>query len=478
MARAAVESTFSAENQATAAHLVALYDYARLCTVASESSRAQDALRRACLIDAPSDTATRTIRLHCLLEMTEVALMAGDAYEAQHAAREGVELSVSLVGAGHHAWAAATLGLARVRVMAGSLREALLLCDEAMAVLESAGATAVAKALVLRAEILARLRPGAPLLGEAPARQDEETLRALVEESVSPVPPVRWSVRADLLHAVLDRLDARLPALPIRARALQRLVWIHDAHGEPEAAAAVRQDLAAAYLEVGDALQASRTTTMRAILLESLDPAGATRVYGDAVAQAASLGPAEESAVRQMFGSFLATRGKRKSAALQLRAALVCAERTGDYFRVATAQGTLGVFLHHGKRFDEARPMLQSAVANLPPLRREALTARSHLQAHAGESVCSCEDPYVADAAGMMDHIQRAMPPGRGPSSVRVDDGRFQLEFDVELSDEESTLLDRLLRDGMRLLRGNTGAFLLDPDPDVPPESTRLRKRP
>jgi hypothetical protein len=480
MALADIEATFTDEASATGDHLLALDHYAQLCVHADDWALACDPLRRACQVAIPSDLDPNAVRLRMHGRLTEALLLAGEVEDADLVAKKTVTLAHALHGEGHAVWAQAVVLLARTAAASGRLREALLSCDEAMAALEKANTKQLASALIARAEVVARLRPGTPVLEAVPAQEDDDVLLRLLETILNPLPPRDWQVRAEVLRAVIGLLQARQRPgdVYLRACALELLGWVLEVSGDAAGAARVLAEVEAVHEERGDTGALFRATARRAVMLEHLDFTAACDTYEAALARAQGLEARDEAGVRLAFGMLLARHRKRKSAATQLRAALAVATQSGDTHEVAVAEGMLGVFLLRGDRRDEARPLLENALAAMPPLRREARYFRSHLLVLQGKIRDADEEAHEGETAALQTYIDRALPVGQRPRVRVEDDGRLRVEHAAGLSQQEAAHADRVVRDGARLMNQLLPLHLPEPDVEAPPESDRYLTEP
>src|SRR5262249_38303084 len=110
------------------------------------------------------------------------------------------------------------------------------------------------------------------------------------------------------------------------------------------------------------------------------------------------------SSVLRNYGVYLSDFPDRHDEAEQLlKEAVTAGETSRDKERHGEALSSLGIFLQHQQRPDEATPFLQEALDLLYPANTFALHARSHLDAIYSDADCHCNNMEDSIAASLQE---------------------------------------------------------------------------
>jgi tetratricopeptide (TPR) repeat protein len=442
-------------------YAVAQNDLGNLHGYFGDLKRAAAAYRLACAGPMPTEPQARRDRLTYLVNLANALDDLGELDEAERAHRDSVAGRREFYGADHPGYAFGLEPLAALLLRRGKAQEALQALDDAIENLWQNGHPRVASALAIRAEALKALGDPAPPFAGLEKLPDElitDLANTVLERSRKTDPVRARQVLADVLTLFDERFgpDHRytlnvLAAIAnheanmgergdadVRLGAIRRALRASDRLGRDEEALNALQGLAAALSQAGrndEALAA----------------------YQDALGRAREAGNrATASQVRRNYGLYLAELNRPAEAEEQLRAALADGEAAQDAERRGRAEASLGIFLMHQGRADEAGPLLDGALGHLDPAHADTVYARHHLNALRAGQACNCGDSGAALAEQLRAYVLQQVPEGLlDDLELRIEDGDVKVGVRLarEASPEELERLQILVNQAIYTFR-------------------------
>ena len=375
--KAAEETALQAVRDADAAHGSGSPELARayndLGSVLMQLSRfgaAVEAFKGACDGPFPSEDPARTDRLTYQTNLGLAYQYAEKFDEAEKVLRENLETRQTVFGPEHVGYAFGQEQLADLLLRQKRANDALELLNPAVATFFKQRHPRVAHAIALRAEALrANDRPEDAFANLNPL--PDEIIAEIGQTALSRVnlidPTLSRMVLGDLDQLLTKRFGENHPLVlrlvtaqadlegeqgkagdaRLRERAVRRAVSICDRLNQPK-----------------DAIQA--VLTLARVQVDGGKPEVALATYADAVKRADGQGDAARLAqARRDWGQLLAALKRAEGAERQLRQAVADAERSGDAILVGRIKVTLGVFLQHAGRADDAKSVLEDSIGKL-----------------------------------------------------------------------------------------------------------------
>ena len=428
---------------ASAEYARACYEYGSLLAAFGQVRRALPPFRDACAVRVAEPSAVKN-RLTYLVQLGELLRGVGELDEAEQVLRESLAGRSGFYGEDHAGYAFGLEPLAAVLLHKGRHDEALARVEQAIRVFVDTGHERVATALALRAEVVKVRDPDAPAF---PAIEAPASFFGAIAEAVF-ARAADWgggdgnaAARRALLQDTHELLCKQLPKDD--SLALQALSQIANYEQRLGAAAdferrcSAARELGAAFGRLGQERQAILCVLGLALAQsEAGDAEAALATYRDARERATALGVADlQVKVLRNTGLLLSQMDRRADAEKDLRAATELAERSGEEPELGACRSALGIFLQHGGALEEARTLLQRAVAGLDPANPDALCAQSHLQAIDTKSACGCGDMTDSIAASLERMVQAELPEG------------LLERLELEITDEDVRISVHLLRE-------------------------------
>jgi tetratricopeptide (TPR) repeat protein len=418
-----------------------------------QRDRAIEAYRAACEGPWPADGQDLRDRLTYSMNLGQSLEWAGRLEEAEQALRRGLEGRKAHYGREHSGYAFGLEPLATLMLRMGNAAVALEMLVEVVSNFARNRHPRIAGAIALRAEamkaagkteppfegldglppellgqisdkVLARIRQ--PFPGQAertPAhlivmRQVLADLVPLLERRLGEAHTATLGALA--MVANVERLLEDAGDEQIRSAAIRRAIDIHDRHGRVREALHAVMGLAMALGDAGHEEQA-------------------VEIYEDALRRAERLGdPVERAQALRNFGLCLSNLKRDAEAERRLREAVDivadapaavgsdAAKRASEI--LSRSEIALGTFLQHNDKPEEARRLLQAALARIDPAHPDAIAARGHLGAIETGAACGCGDTAGAMAEAFRQFVLARLPRGLLEKlDVELKDKNFQI---------------------------------------------------
>lgn len=436
---------------------VAEFELAQVLLAVGDFARSAEAMRRAAAIP-PKDRAGERHRLTCLMNLGEVLQRMGRIDQAREVLEDGLEGRARFYGVDTEGYAFGQEPLADVLLAQGELERASALAESAFATLWKAGNPRALPTAALRAAVrFARHGDEVPLLDcydALPPEGKAELVQACLRRVEVDAPARSLGVLTELRERLEDDDAPPSDALPqvmaalsnvargagnsaVRVEALTWLLARFEAQGDERQVVSACLGLALAHDDAGQ-----------------VDEAAAR--YAQASGRAQALGDVGLMAQVKRNEALFLSAHERPQAEAAFDEAVSLAERSGDAELRGRALIARGIFVQHRGQLDDARGLLERALALLPPSHPDTLYARSHLDAIVHARSCGCGDMSGAVGQALEAMVRSSLPDGLLDSiSVQdVDDLTVSVSLARQPSADEQELLNRVLHQAISELRG------------------------
>jgi tetratricopeptide (TPR) repeat protein len=428
--------------------------------------RAIAAFRESVSGGPPGDEPAMRDRLTFLMNLGQTLQRAGRLDEAEEVLQKGLEGRESFYGRKHGGYAFGLEPLAEVTFRVGKKDVALDMMNEVVGNFWTNGHPRVAGAIAIRAAMLkAAGKPtavfggleklpdeiiadiGKQVVSRIANTEDLNTTALVMSDLVSLLNARLGEGHAQTINALitLSNVQRKLgkagdPA--IRRQTIRRLMIIFDSQGRAREAL---QSVLALALAYGDAGEPDRSVA----------------TYENALVRVERLGDLrEKSQVLRNYGLLLAELKRDAEAGKRLREAVAEGRKSDDKEMIGRSLVALGIYLQHGGKLEDARPLLAEALTLLDPAHPDSLTCRSHLQAIDAKGSCGCGDMSGAMCEAFSEFVMSRMPAGLLKKlDVTMKDGDFSVgvHLDRKPTDAELEHLHRVTQHALEEFRRRIG---------------------
>ncbi|VTS02545.1 tetratricopeptide repeat protein [Tuwongella immobilis] len=423
-----------------------------------QADHAVEAFAAVCQLPLPDDHEARRDRLTVFLNWGQALITANRLDEAATVLKTGADLRNRFYGHEHPGLAFGLEPLADVYLRLGRFVEALETIQQATHIYWKNGHPRVVSGLALHAEIVQANSPGAASFQGLESLPDEllvELAEAVFARYGVADPVQLRTVMQQLRELLSARLGATHPILHPTLSYLANLA--RDAN-----------DHAARIAAIGDALEVAQALDDRPVALHTLlglalafsdagmlDDAEATYQTTHELARSWN-DPAILSQVCRNYGLFHREWGDSDAAERLLQEAVEAGNRGEDALTAARAKIALGIFLQHARRNDEAKPLLESALASMDPAHPDALTAKSHLEAIELGRDWNADKLSRAACEAFAEYVRARLPEQLLKRiDVRLVADRFKTDLYLhrEATPDEMTQINRAIEDAHQHFR-------------------------
>jgi tetratricopeptide (TPR) repeat protein len=430
-------------------------DQATAALQGGDVSRAIAILRQACAAAPPSGADPQVVKAHLthLMNLGELLTYSGQLDQADAVLRSSLEARRRFYPAEHPGIAYGLEPLAALLHTRGDDGQAAPFIDEAARILWAAGHEHLVPVLALRAYIYdsASGEETAPRAFTGLERMPEELFDALVGRCLQRLGNEEPARVVRVMNRLRQAIHARRgPAEPVLSEVESAIANAAREAGDHATRALALSWLLARAEATGDTRQATTVVLGMALAHDEAGSAEASdRAYQEATARAVQLGdPAVLAQVQRNRGLFLAQRERREQAAPILAGAVDHA-RTAARSQLPDGPDELGraliahgIFVQHGGELEQARRLLEEALALLPPSHADTLYARSHLTAIVEQRSCGCGDMSGAISQALEAMVKDQLPEGLlAHISLRIDEnGKPDVRVELARQPDEREL--------------------------------------
>lgn len=438
----------------SAEHAAALWDLSGLFIAVNDFDQAAETLRQSVNLSVPGEQGRRD-RLTGLMNLGEILQHAGRVEEAERVLRESLVERREFYGPDHAGYAYGLEALASFVWQHGGQQEAVDLVGEAVDIFWRESNPQVASALALRAFVYRSTGYPKSVFSDLDSAPDDvvdaivdATLRrandannelaiSILGELAEWLGARRGLNHASLLHiyAAIGNTARLMGDHETRIEALERVQTVADHNNNVHDS--IKTDLALA-LALGEA---GRHTDAERLYRRGFDRASET---GDRKMC---------SSVLRNLGLYLAEQNRRDEAYAVLQQAVLEGQTGSDPEATGRAMIALGIFRQHDGHLDQARELLEQALAILPVAQPDTLYARSHLDAILTNKSCGCGNMAKALTEALHGLVLPHAPPNLIARLEMDADMKIEVELSREPSEEEIEVLNRLINHAVRHLQ-------------------------
>jgi tetratricopeptide (TPR) repeat protein len=457
---AAVKNAEAKHGRSTPEHAACVFDLASLLLAIGDLRRATDSMREACEMK-PRDAESEKDRLTYLMNLGEMLQRLGEVDEAQQVLERGLAERERFYGTEHPGVAYGLEPLADLCLLRGDLASAQRHVERARAILWQAAHPRIAQVMALAAEVTNRISSNVdPFAGaeHLPENVFDEMVTAVVDRAQHTNDPAAFTKLLDVLIARVE--DERGDESPLMPHVFAAQANTARTSGDHEARIRACDALLDWLDDAQDHLQAIDATLALAL---AFSDAGrhddAKEAYEEAAERARTLrDPLKEAQVLRNYAVYVAHGSDPASADRIFRQAASVAVAAKSNEAVGRTLVAYGIYQQHQNRLEEAKTMLEDALALLEPSHPDTLYARSHLSAIVEKKSCGC-----GDMTGALSEALRAMAMPHLPEGLLTHlaasfaaDGGFKLDVQLarEPTPEELEHLNRVLQQAVAELQG------------------------
>jgi tetratricopeptide (TPR) repeat protein len=391
-------------------------DLAMFLTRLRQIPRAIEHMRAACNMIEPSEPAQMKEYLTHHMNFGELLSLVEKHAEAEAVLRKGLAGRLKFYGREHAGYAFGLEPLADCLMRQEKFGAAREMLEEAVANLFRNGNPRLAQTMVIRAEALGALGQSEDLFPEAPQLPDN-MIEEICQATMGRVEITHPKLLRRILPAVAELAEQRLGETHTTTLNMHITLMNHEStledcdHGRRLAAGHKCVEIMKKRGEDVGVAQALMGLALAQSAAGDNDAALASYEFAEERARAG--GPAMVSQVQRNKGLLLRDMKDDVQAEAVLRGAIetVAAGTSPEEVQMrGRAQGALGIFIQHQSRFEEARPLLESAVQILPASFSEAVQARGHLSALDTNRPCGCGDTGKALAIAFREYVLERLP--------------------------------------------------------------------
>jgi tetratricopeptide (TPR) repeat protein len=391
--RAAAEQTISALVARVSAaqpngplHAEALSKQATILAAAGDWPAAESACRAAIAIPAPSDV-LRKERLGYQLLLADVLAPQGKLDEAENLLRAGLAERRTLFGEQNANYAIGLSALAELLVTRARPAEALPLVQESVRLLGAARHDQLPHDLALRAYVIKMEAAAAAAAADGFATWEalsDDVRNAVVHHCVKRAPAADPRAARSVLIELRQRLDAQPGAADVPLRVSVNVALANAARSLADHE--TRIDACRRMVALCEPLpERSQLATAQMALAMALSDAARGEEANAAYATAAATARQTQqlalmSTVLRNYAQWADAAALPEEADRLYREAVDHGASSGDWSTHGQSTVAYGIFLHKQGRLDEARGLLEEAVAHLPPSHPDLPRAREHLR--------------------------------------------------------------------------------------------------
>lgn len=464
IAKQGLQAALDAHPKGSLAVAQARFDFATILIAMNDYARGIEQMRQTVLLDEQTDAARRE-RLTFVMNLGEILQRAGQLEEAEKVHQDGLKGREAYYGADHPGYAFGLEPLAEVLLGQRRYADAKPLLTRSVEIFEAHQHPRLPAAIILEAAAAKATAPSEAALGRL-SGAPTELFRAVIEGAIDKAnlamqghydPAVWLAVLSELRQVMVDGGWSDATALTHVVAASSNLA---RAAGDHDERANAFRWLIAHLDSQGDhakAVDARLGLAMALGELNQLDQAVA--VYQEAVESAAKAGKIAHSGALRNFGLFLAEIERRDEAKPLLEQAVAVARGAwgGGGEMLGRALVALGIFVQHGgaedpSALERARALLQEGIQSLQPDHPDALPARSHLNAIENGGGCGCGNMDAAISAALQDMVLPQLPHGL-LDTLAYKDGNLDVKLAREPSPEEMETLNSVLHQAMAQLK-------------------------